>query len=211
MLSQVPVKVRGNVDLDGRLREDKPTMRQTTPTTAVSRPATEEVWITKEQAAKILAVSRNGSKPQPISPRRILEFTQLGVLRSAKQRDPRSGQMMVVVSAADVERFRQERANPPVLPPVPRDPRPKLLAAPASPARAPVLSTPAPACAWLTLAEAEQYSGLPETFLLARIEAGLLPVLNVGIRAGGRYRINREDLDHIQGSTLSQADAMGVK
>lgn len=90
-------------------------------TTAVSRPDA-GVWITKEEAAKILAVSRNGRKPQPISARRILEFTQMNVLRSAKQRDPHSGQMMTVVSAADVERFRQERANPVTLPAVPNEP-----------------------------------------------------------------------------------------
>lgn len=169
-------------------------------TTAVSRPDA-GVWITKEEAAKILAVSRNGRKPQPISARRILEFTQMNVLRSAKQRDPHSGQMMTVVSAADVERFRQERANPVTLPAVPNEPKSKsklLLAAPQAPA-APVAHTRA----WLTLAQAEDYTGLPDTFLQSLIDQGTLPALNVGVRAGGRYRVKRTDLDAIEGGVFS--------
>lgn len=165
-------------------------------TTALSRPDT-EVWITKEQAAKILAVKRNGNKPQAISPRRILEFTSMGVLRSAKQRDPKSGQMMVVVSAADVERFRQERENPPTLPAVPREIKPKLLAAPASPPKQDTHPNSRP---WLTLLQAEDYTGLPETFLQSLIDQGTLPALNVGVRTGGRYRVKRSDLDGIQGT-----------
>jgi excisionase family DNA binding protein len=173
-------------------------------TTAVSRPDA-EVWITKEQAAKQLAVRRNGSKPQPISPRRILEFTQMGVLRSAKQRDPRSGQMMTVVSAADVERFRQERENPPTLPAIPNEPRPRLLGS------APKQDAGANHRPWLTLFQAEDYTGLPETFLQSLIDHGTLPALNVGIRPGGRWRVKRTDLDAIAGEPVGTVTQTGVK
>lgn len=172
---------------------------RTPATTALSRPDIEaEVWITKEEAAKLLAISRNGRKPQPLSERRILEYTKSGALSSAKQRH-RSGQQMVVVSRADVLRLKQERENPPALPAIPNEPRPKLLAAPktATPPLAIV-----PGCAWLTLEEAEAYTGLPATFLASRIDAGALPALNVGIRAGGRYRVKRADLDAIQGDQV---------
>lgn len=167
-------------------------------TTAVSPPDA-EVWITKEQAAAILAVSRNGRKPQPISPRRILEFTQMNVLRSAKQRDPKSGQMMIVVSAADVERFRQERENPPTLPAIPNEPRPKLLGAPSAPARTATQAWQP--YEWLTLAEASACLRLPESYLLALVKTGKLPSLDVGPRPGGQYRVKRADLDAIQGAT----------
>jgi len=56
--------------------------------------------------------------------------------------------------------------------------------------------------AWLTLAEAEDYTGLPEMFLLALIDGGKLPACNVGVRAGGRYRVKRSDLDAIAGDLL---------
>lgn len=160
--------------------------------TEVSRPgAATDTWITKKEAAKLLAVSRNGGKPQPLSERRILEYTQTGALRSAKQRDPKSGQTMVVVSLKDAMRLKHEREHPPVLPAVPNEPKQKLLAAP------PVAVVPS--CAWLTLAEAEIYSGLPETFLLVLIAGHVLPALNVGVRAGGRWRVKRTDLDRIEG------------
>ena len=137
----------------------------------------------------MLAVPRNG-KLKPIGVRRVLEFAMTGAIKSAKQRDPKSHQMMVVLLKSDVERFRQERDNPPLLPAVPRDiaPRPqKQLAAPSA------LS------AWLTLDEAADYIGLPSTFLLQGITAGKLPALDVGVRAGGRWRLKRTDLDAIEG------------
>lgn len=162
--------------------------------TALSRPGIQaEVWITKQEAAQLLAISRNGGKPQPLSERRILEYTGSGALRSAKQRH-KSGQQMVVVSREDVLKLKQERENPVALPAIPREIKPKLLAGPSAPI-APVAHTRA----WLNLAEAEEYTGLPETFLLARIDAGILPALNVGVRAGGRWRVKRADLDAIGG------------
>jgi excisionase family DNA binding protein len=53
--------------------------------------------------------------------------------------------------------------------------------------------------AWLTLAEAEDYIRLPASYLLYMIECNELPARDVGIRAGGRWRVKRSDLDAIQG------------
>jgi len=54
---------------------------------------------------------------------------------------------------------------------------------------------------WLTLAEAADYTGLPESWLAARIAAGKLPALDVGVRPGGRHRVSRKDLDAISAQT----------
>ncbi len=164
-------------------------------TAEISRPDA-EVWITKEAAAKYLTVRRNGRKPEPISPRRILEYTQAGALRSALQRG-KSGQQEVMVLLADVLRLQQERENPPALPAVPREPKQKLLGPPASAA---LSAAPVPhSRAWLTLDESSEYTGLPPAFLQSLVDAGTLPALNVGVRPGGRWRIKRADLDAIQG------------
>ncbi len=173
-------------------------------TTAVSRPDTEEVWITKKEAAQLLAVRRNGGKPQPLSERRILEYTQAGALRSALQREPRHGQMAVMVSREDVLRLKHEREHPAVLPAIPREPRQqKLLGTPAS---APKQDTYANNRAWLALNEAEAYTGLPESHLLGMIHSGELLARDVGVRPGGRYRVKRSDLDAIEGRGVASAD-----
>lgn len=172
-------------------------MKPATATTALSSPDT-EVWITKKEAAKLLPVSRNGRKPQPISERRVLEYTESGALRSALQRG-KSGQQEVMVSRSDVLRLKEERENPAALPAIPREPKPKLLVGPA-PATASQPASAAHSRAWLTLAEAEDYTGLPETWLATSIDAGNLPALNVGVRPGGRWRVKRTDLDAIQGN-----------
>ena len=51
----------------------------------------------------------------------------------------------------------------------------------------------------LTLDEAAEYSGLPASYLLARIRDGSLTAADVGVRRGGRYRIARAHLDTIWG------------
>jgi excisionase family DNA binding protein len=58
---------------------------------------------------------------------------------------------------------------------------------------------------WITLDEAEQYLGLPATVLRDLIEDGILPAIDVGIRAGGRWRVKRADLDAIEGEKIPQA------
>jgi excisionase family DNA binding protein len=50
---------------------------------------------------------------------------------------------------------------------------------------------------WLTIAEAADYTGLPESFLLHMIEEGDLPALDVGVRPGGKWRVSRRALDGI--------------
>lgn len=172
-------------------------MKPANPTTALSAPGG-DVWITKKEAAQLLAIRRNGGRPQPLSERRILEYTKAGAIKSASQRDPKSSQMAIVVSRNDVLRLKQERENPVTLPAVPNEPRRQKLLGPAPAAT----DSAAHSRAWLTLGEAEAYTGLPETFLLARIDAGDLLALNVGVRAGGRWRVKRADLDGIQGDTV---------
>ena len=61
-----------------------------------------------------------------------------------------------------------------------------------------IAAAPAPA-AWLTLAEAETFIGLPEAFLAAQIRAGKLAALDVGVRPGGRWRVSKRDLEAIAG------------
>jgi excisionase family DNA binding protein len=147
--------------------------------------AARDPWISTREAGKRLDISQ----------RRVQELAQSGALRSAQQRDPASRQMMVVVDAEDVERLRQERKNPVTLPAIPRDPSALVRRVPA----APVVQTAIPATIFYNLAEAAAYTGLPESFLLEAILAGELRALYVGIRAGGRWRVKRTDLDAIQG------------
>jgi excisionase family DNA binding protein len=54
---------------------------------------------------------------------------------------------------------------------------------------------------WLTIDEAADYSGLPASFLLGMIEEKRLGALDVGVRAGGRYRVSRRDIDAIKAPT----------
>lgn len=162
----------------------------TTPATAI-----QVQWLTKAEAAKRLDVSE----------RRILEFAQAGVLESAKQRDPASGQMATVIHAGAVERFKDQRDQP--RPAEPRDPQAvavhraavKKPAEPGGIAPPQTAAQPAPLCAWLTLEQAETYTGLPASELLSYIKVGNLLALDVGVRPGGRYRVKRADLDAIEG------------
>jgi len=55
---------------------------------------------------------------------------------------------------------------------------------------------------WLTVEEAAGYSGLPASFLLGLVESRRLPALDVGVRAGGRYRVARRDVDAIKAPTI---------
>lgn len=55
---------------------------------------------------------------------------------------------------------------------------------------------------WLTLDECAEVTGLPASLVHSLIASGALPALDVGIRAGGKWRVKRTDLDAIQGSRL---------
>lgn len=60
---------------------------------------------------------------------------------------------------------------------------------------------PLPDRPWKNLAEAEEYTGLPASTLRSLIEMGELPARDVGVRAGGRWRVKRADLDALEGVT----------
>ena len=174
-------------------------------------------WYSKEEAGV-----RLGSPERPLSPRRVLELAKEGKLESARVRDPKTGQTVIRIQAGSVERFLDERNAPP--PPIP-DPPPRLpgeVREPQGPPqpphalikRAPELLALAqllrdghangtvaaqPARLWLTLDEAEAYSGLPEDHLLEAIQSRELPARDVGIRRGvsGWWRVRKSDLDNL--------------
>lgn len=135
-----------------------------------------------------------------VSVRRVLEYAQSGALRSEKVRNPQTNLWVVRIHAGDVERLRDERSMPQPRAPQPSQSnklsiaKPAVVTAAVVPAPAAPLSKP-----WLTLAEAEEYTGLPAGELLFMIEGGDLLALNVGVRPGGRFRIKKADLDAIQG------------
>jgi hypothetical protein len=51
---------------------------------------------------------------------------------------------------------------------------------------------------WLTLAQAAEYSGLPESYLRGVAEGGNIAAIDVGIRPGGRWRFHRDSLGNVR-------------
>jgi excisionase family DNA binding protein len=153
-------------------------------------------YITKEVAA-----NRSGR-----SVRRLLELASTGRIRKQIVRDERNaGRALALFHAGDIAKLAQTAKGEIPTPGSVQIVRPvRPIAALPQGEGATVLSpNPRP---WLTLAEAADYTGLPESFLLARITARKLPALDVGVRPGGRWRVARRDLDHIaaHGSRVSQ-------
>jgi excisionase family DNA binding protein len=138
-----------------------------------------EQYLTKAVAAKQL----------DLSVRRVMEMSAAGRLPRHKRFDPATQREAVMFRALDVAKLKAEKTPRPVdLPALPE---------PAAVVRA--ASVPPPVRPWLTLAEAAEYSGLPESFLHSMIDQGALAALDVGVRPGGRYRVRRSDLDQIEG------------
>jgi excisionase family DNA binding protein len=168
------------------MTKSKPAYRSSAP--AVVTPGPE--YISKQIAAQWLG----------LSVRRVLELSNTGAIRRRQVTDPVTKRRQTVLLARDVQRavvdgqkrlvaFRgsataagEVAALPPLRPPV-------------QPA-APVSDRP-----WLTVDEAADYSGLPASFLLGMIEEKRLGALDVGVRAGGRYRVSRRDIDAIKAPT----------
>ena len=168
-------------------------------------------WIRKDEAAKRLKVST----------RSVLSMAAAGKIQRKPERDPATNQTVMLLHAGDIERIAFEREHPEpaqalqaIAPQALQAPRTNghiaiqrykgdgeqgLLAMLAAHAAQPAqVIRP-----WLTLSEAAEYCGLPEMFLLGLIDNGKLPALNVGVRAGGRYRVKRGDLDAIAGELTS--------
>jgi excisionase family DNA binding protein len=170
--------------------------------------------IDKARAAKILGIKE----------RRVLQLVTQGKLEGVKQRAEGSTQPKVLLRLEDVRRYKSERDKPKpidVTPPAQsttgepdnhdrsvmklapglRDLAVILEAAGVRPRETKLLKP------WLSLDEAEEASGLPASTLRALVEMGELPARDVGVRAGGRWRVKRADLDALQGVTQGRERA----
>lgn len=139
---------------------------------------------------KALAAQRLG-----LSVRRVLELSNIGKLGRKRVINHQTGRHQVVISAADVERMLAEQR-----------------AAPAPDSQALALRAPEPPAVlklWLTLEQAEDYSGLPASVLLMLIHYGDLRARDVGVRPGGRWRVRKVDLDALEGEVYSIAQTVG--
>lgn len=152
---------------------------------------TKPEYISKRRAAEALG----------ISPRRLLELSQSGRIKRHYHNDPQTHRRAAVFARPDVERLAAERiqaapqsAASVAIPGGTLRPSSQAIALPA---------LEAPARPWLTVDEAAEYTGLPASFLSARIVDGKLAALDVGVRSGGRWRVNRRDLDAIAGEALA--------
>ena len=172
------------------MSNSSPAYRSSAP--AVVTPSSPE-YISKQIAAQMLG----------LSVRRVLELSQTGAIKRRQVTDPVTKRAQTVLLARDVAKavaaidgqkrlvaYRGDGAGEVA---VDRAPQP-LLPAPA----------PAPIRPWLTVEEAAEYSGLPASFLLGMVDAGRLPALDVGVRAGGRYRIARRAVDAIEATTTPE-------
>ena len=142
-------------------------------------------YVSKDVAAKMLGLGI----------RRIMDISSKGErLPRYRREDPATRRETVMFLAADVEKLKAEwTPKPAAAVPVPVR---SEAAAVGQHFRQASVSLPIPvARPWLTLAEAQEYSGLPAAILLKLIESGKLRALDVGVRPGGRYRVRRAGLD----------------
>jgi hypothetical protein len=157
-------------------------------------------WITKKTAAERAKLSEE----------RIAGLVREVKLHSSKGQDPQSRQTCTLIHEGDLERYLHERAHPPQKSEVvravntPDKPNTPQLALPSpAPAEASVkpVSVSRP---WLTLEEAEEYSGLTKRWLLQcatnelgeeSVTAQSVAVRDMGKHSpGGRWRFHRESL-----------------
>lgn len=144
-------------------------------------------YISKQLAAEALG----------LSPRRLLEISQSGEIKRRYARDPVTKRRQAIFRAEDVARLADAVASRKSAV------RPETAALSHIRTLPPALPAPeAPGRPWLTVDEAAEYTGLPASFLAARIADGKLAALDVGVRAGGRWRVNRRDLDAIAGELV---------
>ena len=151
---------------------------------------TKPEYISKQLAAESLG----------LSPRRLLEISQTGQIKRRYARDPVTKRRQAIFRAADVARLADEIASRKC------SVRPEAAERSESAALSHIRTVPPappqlerPARPWITLADAEDYIGLPASYLLALIVAGELPARDVRTRAGGRWRVLRSDLDAMAG------------
>ena len=159
----------------------------------MSQPSEDEKWVPKAEAAKILGVSI----------RQIEHRAQKGEIRKRKlpkQAWEKIGR--VLYADADLQAIlsgdASEQAAALRTPPPARVPQaPPVLALPAALIDAlRERREPAPR-PWLTLKEAEAWSGLPAAFLLAQARRGAPYAVNVGQGSREFWRFNRDGLNAI--------------
>ena len=142
--------------------------------------------MTREYITKDVAAKRSGK-----SVRRLLELAAAGRIRKQILQDPKNGnRALTVFNAGDIAQLAKPsttalQISGPMRPPVAALPQPVASVIPPTQRL------------WLNLAEAADYSGLPASFLVQRIDAKKLPALDVGVRPGGRWRIAKRDLEGI--------------
>lgn len=145
----------------------------------------QEFW-TKQVAAKYLN----------LSVRQLMEISLNGKLKRSKQFDPGTRREAAMFLRADVEALKRAWT------PAAADSQLAIVRATAAPEAAP---PPAAPKHWLTLAEAAEASGLPESVLLRLVRETRLPAIDCGPRPGGRYRVRRDALGAIGGDAIKQA------
>jgi hypothetical protein len=159
-------------------------------------------WVTQEQAGEHL----------DLSARRTMEYAKAMGIRRKKQPSKETGRPVLMLNWEDLEKFAEKRREKATGSAV------NALKMVSKPAKA-LIDGRVKAIArngesanghaakprfrgFLTLAEAEDYIGLPADHLEESIERGELPASrDVGVRRGvnGRWRVRRVDLDHLAG------------
>ena len=137
------------------------------------------LWIRKEAAAKLLETT----------PRQIERYAERNLIRKQMVKGA-SGGVVALLSVEDLETLKRRRAEGPV-----RDPNPIQSAivlpkaleeapktAPDADTKEPedYVAEPARPRAWLTIAEAERWSGLPPHWIRRAAETGRISAINVG-------------------------------
>jgi len=132
-----------------------------------------------EYLTREIAVQHSG-----LALRRLNEHAAAGRIRRRKIKDPVSGRKQWVYLLADIERWRMEAL---------KEKLPAAIGAPG--ARS--LPAAVPDCQWLTIDQAEAYTGLPASYLQQLIQKRQLKARDVGVRPGGRWRVARVALDKL--------------
>lgn len=126
------------------------------------------------------------SKESGLSVRRLLELASAGRIRRIYRRDPKTNREIALFDAEEIRALGDRtvmtistptRAIAAMPQPIPADSHSSL---------------------WLTVTDAAAYVGLPEGFLVRLIRSGKLPAFDVGVRAGGRYRVSRKALEDLE-------------
>ncbi len=187
-----------------------------------------ELYLTKEQAAQVLGTAATDDKPaEPLSMRRVMDFAHDGAeyepgrIRRVRQQDPKTLRKVTMLMAADVHKLiKQRQARSAVLAAIGAGqtalPAVRALAAPAASGETSLErvydAPPAPlapeAADWLTAEEAEQRTRgrVPADKWEQLAAKGIIDAEDVGIRRGvrGRFRFHVDVVDGYRGRRLNE-------